>query len=573
MWRTRTSSGSSLGALGALGLVALGIGLGTLHARAWGLGDRTPVLSFDAAQYALAARTLATTGSLATPFALPIDLALNTTPPWPLSVVQPGLVVLEAALDRIVPAKLPGMDLSAPERREWLPLVISFGCYLALGLLLARALRSRLEAFDPGRPGHTLVALAAGVAFLLDPEAQHLALGGFTELPFTLAFVAALVLLANGWASRRPLAWGLLLGAACAIRGQLAALAPLLAVAAALAAPDAPRSRRVRIAALVLVGALVPLAPWWIYKWRAFGTPMWDLSALAIWDGAGNWTWFSLTHRAEFPDLATGPAAAAAIVPKVMRNLAALSPVLATGMAGIGSLALALALAGFRRPAGDADPARAAAARAARITIVVLLLYAALALAVAAVGAGWRRYLFPARVPIEAAGLAAVWLWLAPFAARTPRLRYAVPAALAAVMVLWGGIQTLRGLDEARGTGQERGLPTVATLHTIVEDLDHTLRPGEVVMSNLGPTLAWYAGRPVLHLALGPADVDACRSRVAFRCVVLAFRDPARAWTEWAPLVANPNVALSHPEWHVFRTQLWLTDDGFRVVRLDLSPR
>ena len=44
-------------------------------------------------------------------------------------------------------------------------------------------------------------------------------------------------------------------------------------------------------------------------------------------------------------------------------------------------------------------------------------------------------------------------------------------------------------------------------------------------MSSLGPLLAWYAERPVVHLALSPADLDACRRNLDVRGVLLVFRD------------------------------------------------
>ena len=131
----------------------------------------------------------------------------------------------------------------------------------------------------------------------------------------------------------------------------------------------------------------------------------------------------------------------------------------------------------------------------------------------------------------------------------------------------------MRGDAEARAAAESRGLPSVATLRTLSAELDRTLGAGELVMSNLGPTLAWFARRPVLHLSLGPEDMPACRRRVPFRRVVLAFRDPAHAWGSWASLVANPDVARSHPEWGVERARLWLTNDGFRVVWLELEER
>ena len=78
-----------------LTLLVAGCGLWWMHAEAWSLGRRSPVLSYDTAQYALAARELAQTGRMQTPYALPIELASHPQPPWPLALVQPGLVILE----------------------------------------------------------------------------------------------------------------------------------------------------------------------------------------------------------------------------------------------------------------------------------------------------------------------------------------------------------------------------------------------------------------------------------------------------------------------------------------------
>src|SRR5206468_6754262 len=132
---------------------------------------------------------------------------------------------------------------------------------------------------------------------------------------------------------------------------------------------------------------------------------------------------------------------------------------------------------------------------------------------------------------------------------------------------------TWRGLAEARSEAESRGLPSVATLSALAVQLDRELAPEEVVMSNLGSTLAWFARRPVVHLALTPADVAACRQQVPFRRIVLAFRDPARAWAGWAPVVARPEVVREHPEWRMTNARTWLTHDGFRVVSLELSER
>jgi hypothetical protein len=67
-----------------------GAALWYAHAQSWDLGVRSPILSYESAQVAIAARELAWHGNLATPYALPIDLASHAHPPWPLSAVQPG---------------------------------------------------------------------------------------------------------------------------------------------------------------------------------------------------------------------------------------------------------------------------------------------------------------------------------------------------------------------------------------------------------------------------------------------------------------------------------------------------
>ena len=50
--------------------------------------------------------------------------------------------------------------------------------------------------------------------------------------------------------------------------------------------------------------------------------------------------------------------------------------------------------------------------------------------------------------------------------------------------------------------------------------LNDKLAPGEPLMSNLGPALAWQTNHPVVHLALTPADVEACRRRLDVKHIV-----------------------------------------------------
>src|SRR5690242_12573242 len=115
-----------------------------LHADAWGLGSRSPVLGYDAAEYAVAARELARHGQWVTTYALPVELARHATPPWPLALVQPGMVVTEAALFQLAPPDMRGRgdvltDARRPDQMEWLVLVLPFVSFIviAVGLGLA----------------------------------------------------------------------------------------------------------------------------------------------------------------------------------------------------------------------------------------------------------------------------------------------------------------------------------------------------------------------------------------------------------------------------------------------------
>ncbi len=541
----------TVAALLALGL--LGVALWRAHAAAWDLGGRSPLLSFDAAQYAVAARTLTETGRPVTTFALPIELARHAAPPWPLAVVQPGLVLMEAALLRLAPPAPGGLETRDP----WM-LAPSFVAFLAIAAFLLLATRRVLAGARPIR------ALAAGCVvatlFLLDPEAQHFATGGFTELPFTLGLAIACAMLASGAAARRPLLFGMLLGVAGAFRGSILGFVPVLALAAA-AIPERLDVRgRAALALRVLAGFVLPLAPWWVAKWRAFGSPGWDLSMrFAPWDGVADRTWFSLTHRPLEPAVPHGAAALAALTPKLAVMLPHLAAPLTTGGHLVALAALALWLA------------RSRGARALRVTGVALLVATAIMLVTGALGAGWIRYVFPMRVLLDAAGLLASWALVTRADAIAPRTRALLVAGFAVIALAWGVRETAAGWVEARATSRLRGTPGAATLDALARLVDAEVPEHGVLMSNLGPTLAWRARRTVLHLALEPAAVAECRARVEFRSVVLVFRDVEHAWPGWQPLIANP---ASGPRLVPgSRERRWSTADGFTVVWLDLPAR
>src|SRR6058998_1946978 len=146
---------------------------------------------------------------------------------------------------------------------EWLVIPIVFAGYLMCGILLGLATARLLRRHAPGVGDgtHMVAGGVVGLAFLLDPEAQHFGVGGFTELPFTCGLVGALALLALDRTTRRPFLYGLLLGVTGAFRINMLWLAPALVIAAVSLAPAGGRRR---VALLTLAGLALPLAPWWL---------------------------------------------------------------------------------------------------------------------------------------------------------------------------------------------------------------------------------------------------------------------------------------------------------------------
>jgi hypothetical protein len=543
---TRTSAGTLLL---TVAILAVGTWLWLGHARAWDLGRGSPVLGYDAAEYAVAARELAYRGQLATLYALPIELARHANPPWPLALVQPGLVVADALLFRIVPG--------AP---EWLVLLLPFACYLGCALLLAWITRRLIARHGAtGIVARDGAALLIAIAFLLAPEGQHLATGGFTELPYTLGLIAAFGLVALGLASRRPLLFGLLLGVTGAFRANMLWTAPALAAAAAWCAPE---KQRARAFVFVMLGYALPLAPWWIYKWHAFGTPGWDLSALSLWDGVGGRTWFSLNHLPYDPAVPHGGEAVRLVAAKIARNLPGLLANLTAGPRGlwIGSLIVFAAL--LRPPATLAAAAWAAIAALAIGTLV------------AAASVPLVRYLFPSASVIDAAGVLALLYLIsrAPVSMIGETIRPGIWVGVGLIALGWGAWSTEHGQAEARMGARTRGIPTGASLAALADTLARESPGHEPVMSNLGPILAWYARRPVVHLALAPRELEACRRRLDTRIVLLVFRDVARVWPEWTEVFDHPASAAHTPEWNVSSVATFRTGDGFQVVRLELGP-
>jgi hypothetical protein len=539
-------------------LLVTGTILWLVHAKAWDLGGRSPILNYDSAQYALAARELAWHGRLATPFALPIELVTHASPPWPLSVVQPGVVLFEALVFKLVPAR---GAIAGSDPRALLTLVLPFCCFLFMGAALALSVRYLFGRWWPDAPDEVRIgaALVLGLSFLLDAEGQHFAVSGLTELPFTVGLLFAFLGLALQVPGERPVAYGLVLGITGLFRANMLWLAPLLILGGSWSAPE---GRRMRTLAIVVLAFMAPLAPWWIYKWITFGSPAWDLTRFVVWDGVEGRSWFSLYHLPELPDLPHGAQAVQLLMAKVTRNVPRLAVAMLSGPRGLwlGGLAGWLLIVRPPRPLAAAGIAALAAA--------------ALGVASAAVSVPWLRYLFPTRVIVEPIGILALGALIAHLTRETvsQRGRHIVFAAIAALALAWGVWCTTRGNDEARETAKQRGVPSSATITALSIALNDRLAPRETVMSNLGPALAWQSLHPVLHVSYTPGDVSACRRRLEFRHILLVFREGQRAWPGWVEVFEQPGFAATIQGLHVTSEERVRTRDGFMVVWLELGP-
>src|SRR5215471_2959215 len=534
------------------------------HALAWDLGGRSPILSYESAQVALAARELAWHGKVATPYALPIDLATHTGPPWPLSTVQPGLMLTEALIFKLVPAR--GLTATS-DMRAYLTLVVPFVCYLAFGAFTVLATRYLFARHAPEAPRWVRGGAPAvmGLAAILDAQAQHFALSGVGELPATVLLLLVLLGLALGTASELPFVLGVMLGLSGLFRANALWLAPVLALAGAW---SSPAEKRLRSGALVLAGAVLPLVPWWFYKWRAFGTPDWDVAHFELWDQVQGWTWFELLHRAQVPEVPHGAHALGLLAAKAGSNLSRVLPPLLSGPRGLWFGALVFWP--FTRPGAEGSGARDRPLVAAAIVALAALALDTLA---ACVGTPLLREVFPTRVLAELAGMLALWSLLRRMPGTSERQR-TVAYVLAALLALgWGTWNTRLAQTESIATSFERGVPSSRSLTAISIALNRVLVPRETLMSNLGPSLAWQTNHPVIHLAYSPEDVAACRARHDFRHVLLVFRSAERAWDPWREIVETPGAAATHAELGVRRERRLMTSDGFSVVWLELGPR
>jgi len=217
------------------------------------------LFSFDSAEYALAGRTLATTGRLATPFAHPAILASIPGPPFPLLVGHPLVPVLDALVFAIGGAR-PALTL--------IPAGAAFIAVVVLTAVLAR----RVSA-SPWVPWTAAAAVA------LSPWVLRYAIEGLSELPFVALFMAALILLLDLRERPRPLLLGMALGLAHLARPVVVPLLPVWLSAAWFAVPAG--TRRGAMARLLL--GFAPFAALLaLYKWVAIGSPFADVGGTLL---------------------------------------------------------------------------------------------------------------------------------------------------------------------------------------------------------------------------------------------------------------------------------------------------
>jgi len=440
-----------------------------------------PWFSYDSALYALAGRELAETGHLTTPYAYVGTLLPGAEPPFPQIAGHPLLPLLEAPL----------FALFGP--RPWLSLVWPLLAFLCT-VVFATSLTWRAG----GRLHH---AVLAGIALAAMPSMLANATDGLSEMPFTAAWTAALLLLAGYRWKPSSGTLGTLLGIAHLARPVVAPTLPVWVAVVAWGSPPGTRARHV----LRLLGGFLPFAAvLFAYKWLTTGSPFTEVGQLMLLTGlspdfgahdvarllhppsAGAWI-------AQHPDL---------FARKLSTNLLDLLP-------------QALSLGGWLPGLGFAwfvlgrGPGERTALR-----IVVATTFAALVL-LAACTLPRAHYLFPMLPAMVALGT----VGLANLLARL-RLRPRTVTAVLAVVLAWSSLRPL-ALEWTRRAGPAPGRFTESALRRSGREIARAFGPGTLVTSDLAPWVSWYAGLPTVNLPRRIEDLDELRGDHGLAGVVL----------------------------------------------------
>ncbi len=465
----------------------------------------TARLSFDSAEYALAGRAWLETARLVTPFVHPAALGHAAGPPYPLLVGHP----LVPALDALAFA-LAGPDAGST---VW-PAVLAFVLTVLLTTRLALALS-----------GSRAPAIAAGVAFTLSPWALRYAVEGLSEMPFTAAWTAALLVLLQLPQRPRPVLIGVLLGVAHLARPVAVPLLPafVLGMLALL-----PARQWLRSIVLMLAGFAPFALVIFVYRWAATGLPFADAGSYLLLAGV------DAAHAvARMNRMAPPPDALAWIhdhpgewLGKVARGIRSIAYA-ASGLAGRLMVAAACLTAVVVMLRGE---------RQARGFVLSVAVSAALLVLLSAATVADARMLFPLLPPAIALAFAGL-VRVAEALGRGRRAVVHVAVALAAAASAIPTASTWR--DAVANPVPPRGAYQEREWRGIGLGVRAMLPAGELVASDAAPWIAWFARTPVTLVPLEPHALTDGPERLRPGAVVLTnewlVRQPGEQ--EWRTLL------------------------------------
>ena len=440
------------------------------------------LLSFDSAEYALAARELATTGKLATPYSYVGALDEARRPPYPLLAGHPLLPMLEAPVFKLFGAHAVG---------TLVPVAVAYLVTLALAAQLALAAGA-----SPA------VALVAGLALAATPSMLANATDGLSEMPFTAAWTGALLVLAMSRRRARPFVLGALLGLAHLARPVVVPTLPVWLIACAWAA--APRTR-IRTVALVLAGFVPCALALLVYKWRATGSAFTDVGGIMLLtDLAPQFQPQDVARLLHPPNaMAWLQAHPDALVAKLRHSV----PEMVSQALRLGGWPAGIAFAVWvLRPRLDEGSLRLVAG----LGLATMAGHAALTLPRS-------HYLFPMLPAVIAFG--AVELERG---GRALRLPTGLPLALVAGLLSWSSMRPLaaewasmRSGPRATAAFGERDLVRMGA------ELAARIPAGTIVCSDMGPWVSWYSGLPSVNVPFATSDLAELRARHGIGAVVL----------------------------------------------------
>lgn len=442
------------------------------------------IFTFDSAEYAVAGRNLARTGALETPFVHPDALYGDTSPPFPYMVGHPMVPVLNAMVF-LAGAKDPAATLIPP----------GLSCVVLVSL-------TALFAFKAS--GSRVIALLIGGAVALHPDILYYASEGLSEIPFTAAFVGAVILLRDMGKKPRPVALGLVLGAAQFTRPMILPVLPFWLAAVAMMAPE----RRWRTAAKALGGFLPWAALLALHRFLSTGNPFADIGPSRLLTGISPEMAVHQMHRYLSPPspLAYLRAHPDAFLDKILTNAPRLLwGAFTAGGTVLGALFLLYLL----------SPARDRAERIFRGALLVSIL--ALAVLGAATVPSTRHFLpfVPVYLVLTLSRVHVLF--------RSRRLLRDLSIGATAVFLAFFILRPtlVKWRYTLRDRKPDRGVFTESEWRDLGAGIRDIVPEGAVTTSDVAPWISWYADRYSVLLPVTPAENDALDERMGVDAIVL----------------------------------------------------